>query len=69
MKKHGNTLYVTTQGAYLSKSGETVDILVDGTSKLKVPLHTLDGIVCFGQVSVSPFLMGACAERDVALSF
>jgi CRISP-associated protein Cas1 len=69
VKKHGNTLYVTTQGAYLSKNGETVDVLVDGSSKLKVPLHTLDGIACFGQVSVSPFLMGACAERDVALSF
>jgi len=69
MKKHGNTLYVTTQGSYLSKNGETVDVLVEGVSKLKVPLHTLDGIVCFGQVSVSPFLMGACAEKDVALSF
>ncbi len=69
MKKHGNTLYVTTQRAYLSKNGETVDVLIDGVSKLQVPLHTLDGIVCFGQVSLSPFLMGACAERDVALSF
>jgi CRISP-associated protein Cas1 len=69
VKKHGNTLYVTTQGSYLSKNGETVDILVEGVSRLKLPLHTLDGIVCFGQVSVSPFLMGACAERDVALSF
>jgi CRISPR-associated protein Cas1 len=69
VKKHGNTLYVTTQGSYLSKNGETVDILVEGSSRLKLPLHTLDGIVCFGQVSVSPFLMGACAERDVALSF
>lgn len=69
MKKHGNTLYITTQGTYLSKSGEVVDVLIDGSSKLKVPLHTLDGIVCFGQVSASPFLMGACAERDVSLSF
>jgi CRISPR-associated protein Cas1 len=69
VKKHGNTLYVTTQGAYLSKDGETVEVLVEGKSRLKLPLHTLDGIVCFGQVSASPFLMGACAERDVALSF
>ena len=52
MKKHGNTLYVTTQRAYLSKNGETVDVLIDGVSKLQVPLHTLDGIVCFGQVSL-----------------
>lgn len=69
MKKHGNTLYITTQGSYLSKDGETVDVLVDGASRLKIPLHTLDGIVCFGQVSMSPFLMSACAERDVAVSF
>lgn len=69
MKKHGNTLYVTTQGSYLSKNGETVDVLVGNESRLKVPMHTLDGIVCFGQVSMSPFLMGACAERDVAVSF
>ncbi len=69
MKKHGNTLYVTIQGTYLSKNGETVDVLQDNSSLLRVPLHTLDSIVCFGQVSVSPFLMGACAERDVAVSF
>jgi CRISPR-associated protein Cas1 len=30
MKKHLNTLYVTTQGAYLSKEGETVLVSVDG---------------------------------------
>lgn len=69
MKKHGNTLYVTTQGTYLSKEGETAEVTVDGASRLKIPLHTLDSIVCFGQVSMSPFLMGACAERDVAVSF
>lgn len=69
MKKHGNTLYVTTQGAYLSKAGETVEVQLEGSTRFKAPLHLLDGIVCFGQIAVSPFLMGACAERDVALSF
>ncbi len=32
-------------------------------------MHTLGGIVCFGQVSCSPYLMGFCAENNVAVSF
>jgi len=68
MKKHLNTLFVTTQGAYLAKEGETVAVKVDGKIRLQLPVHTLDGIVCFGQVSCSPFLMGFCADRDVAIS-
>jgi len=69
MKKHLNTLFVTTQGAYLSKDGETVSVKVDDEVKLRVPVHTIGGIVCFGQVSCSPFLMGYCAEKNVAVSF
>ena len=69
MKKHLNTLFVTTQGAYLAKEGETVAVKVDGKVRLRLPIHTLDGIVCFGQVSCSPFLMGFCADRNVCISF
>jgi CRISP-associated protein Cas1 len=69
MKKHLNTLFVTTQGAYLSKEGETVLVRVEKETRLRVPIHTLGGIVCFGNVLCSPFLMGFCAERDVAVSF
>jgi CRISPR-associated protein Cas1 len=64
-----NTLYVTTQGAYLSRDGETVLVRVDQEAKLRVPIHTLGGIVCFGQVSCSPPLMALCGERNVAISF
>jgi CRISPR-associated protein Cas1 len=69
MKKLLNTLYVTTQGSYLAKEGETVLVQVEHKNRLRIPLHTLSGIVCFGQVSCSPPLMGFCAEKDVALSF
>ena len=69
MKRHHNTLYVTTQGAYLGAEGETVVVRVDGTDKAQLPLHMLEGIVCFGQVSASPFLLGRCAERGVGISF
>lgn len=69
MKKHLNTLFVTTQGAYLAKEGETVLVRVKKETRLRVPIHTLGGIVCFGNVLCSPFLMGFCAEKDVAVSF
>ena len=69
MKKLLNTLYVTTQGAYLAREGETVLVRVEKETRLQLPIHTLSGIVCFGQVSCSPFLLGLCAERGVGVSF
>jgi CRISPR-associated protein Cas1 len=69
MKKLLNTLYVTTQGAYLGREGETVVVRVEQETRLQLPIHTLSGIVCFGQVSCSPFLLGFCAERGVGVSF
>jgi CRISPR-associated protein Cas1 len=64
-----NTLFVTTQGAYLAREGETVQVRVEHETRLQVPVHTLGGIVCFGQVSVSPPLMELCAGRNVLISF
>ena len=69
MKQLLNTLYVTTQGAYLAKDGETVEVRVEQETRLRVPIHTLSSVVCFGQVSCSPFAMNLCAERGVALAF
>ncbi|MEO0082585.1 MAG: type I-C CRISPR-associated endonuclease Cas1c [candidate division WOR-3 bacterium] len=69
MKHLLNTLFVTTQGAYLCQEGETVVVRVDHEDRLKLPIHTISGIVCFGQVTVSPPLMGLCGERNVLISF
>ncbi|MDY0223267.1 MAG: type I-C CRISPR-associated endonuclease Cas1c [Desulfobacterium sp.] len=69
MKKHLNTLFVTTQGAYLAKDGETVAVRIEQKTVLQIPIHTLDGIVCFGSIGCSPYLMGFCAEQDVTISF
>jgi CRISPR-associated protein Cas1 len=69
MKQLLNTLYVTTQGAYLARDGEAVAVRVEKETKLRVPIHTLSSIVCFGNVSCSPFLMGLCGENNVALAF
>ncbi|EFC91101.1 CRISPR-associated protein Cas1 [Dethiosulfovibrio peptidovorans DSM 11002] len=69
MKKLLNTLFVMTQGAYLAKKGETVVVKVEREERLRLPIHNLEGICCFGNVSCSPFLMGLCGERGVGLSF
>jgi len=69
MKKHLNTLFVTTQGAYLAKERETIAVKVEAEVRLRIPIHTIGGIVCFGNVNCSPFLMGFCAERHVSISF
>jgi CRISPR-associated protein Cas1 len=69
MKHLLNTLYVTTQGTYLARDGEAVLIRAEKETKLRIPIHNLDGIVCFGQVSCSPPLMQLCGERHVSISF
>jgi len=69
MITHANTLYVQTPGAYLGKEGETVRVKVEGQVRLTVPLHHLEGIVCFGRVSVSTALMAEAANRDLTISF
>ncbi len=69
MKKLLNTLYITSQGAWLARERENVLVQVERTTKLRLPVHTLGAIVAFGQVSASAPLMGLCAERGVALAF
>ncbi len=68
MKRHLNTLFVTTQGAYLAKDREAVAVRVEKQVKLHVPIHNLDGIVCFGKVSCSPALLGLCGQRGVTVT-
>ncbi|MDR0361984.1 MAG: type I-C CRISPR-associated endonuclease Cas1c [Planctomycetota bacterium] len=69
MNTYDNTLYILTQGAYLAKDGERVAVRLDNETRLAVPIHTLGGIVAFGQVTASPFLMGMAAEAGVCMSF
>lgn len=58
-----------TQGAYLHRDGETVAIKVGDELKLRVPVHTLEGLVCWGRVSCSPPVLGLCCDRGVGISF
>lgn len=69
MKRHLNTLFVSTQGAFLAKDGAAVDVRIERESRLRVPLLNLGGIVCFGRISASPALMAGCAEAGVAVTY
>ena len=69
MRKLLNTLYVTMPDAYLACDGENVVIKTDGEKKFRMPIHNLEGIVCFSFAGASPKLMQLCCERGVSLSF
>jgi CRISPR-associated protein Cas1 len=69
MRKLLNTLYVSSQGAYVHREGETIVVEKEKQKVLQLPVHTLGGLVCFGNVLCSPAVLGLCAERDMAVSF
>lgn len=69
MRKLLNTLHVMTQGAYLHCDGETVVVKVGPKLKLRIPVYTLEGLVCWGQVSCSPPVLGLCCEHGLGISF
>ena len=59
MRRHLNTIYVTTEDAYLRKDGANLIVLVDGQERGRAPLHLIGGLVCFGSIGASPALLGA----------
>lgn len=62
-----NTLYVMTPNAYAHLENTTVRIDVEHEKKLQVPLHHIGGLVCFGNVMVSPALMHRLADEGKSL--
>lgn len=69
MKHLLNTLFVTSEDAYLSLDGENVVVNRQQQAVARFPLHTLSVIISFSYAGASPALMGACADRDVSLAF
>jgi CRISPR-associated protein Cas1 len=69
MRKLLNTLHVTTQGAYLHRDGETIAVKIEGETRLRLPVHTIEGLVCWGQVLCSPPVLALCCEQGVGISY
>jgi len=62
-----NTLYVTTPESYLHLDNDTLRIEIEHETRLRVPLHHLSSVVCFGHVMVSPILMHRLADEGKSL--
>lgn len=62
-----NTLYVTVPESYLRLENDTLRVEVERDTRLRVPLHHLGSVVCFGHVGISAPLMHRLAEDGIAL--
>jgi CRISP-associated protein Cas1 len=62
-----NTLYVTVAESRLRLDNDTLRVELEEETRLRVPLHHLQSVVCFGHVSLSTPLMHRLAEGGIAL--
>ncbi len=62
-----NTLYVTQPESYLHLDNDTLRIEIERETRLRVPLHHLSAVICFGHVLVSPILMHRLADEGKSL--
>ena len=69
MKKLQNSLYLTRDNLYAHKEREAIVVKQENETLLKLPIHSISNIYCFGQTRVSPGLMAHCAENDVNLAY
>lgn len=69
MKKHLNTLYITSDDAYVRKERETFVVEINNEKVFQAPTHSIENIVCFGFKPLTPALMAYCAENNVGISY
>ena len=69
MKRLLNSLFVMTQGTWLSQKGENIIVHKTKDESKALPVHLFDSILCFGQVNITPQLMALCCRHGVAISF
>lgn len=62
-----NTLYVTLPHAYLHLDNDTLHVEVEHETRLRVPLHHLGSVVCFGNVLLTAPLMHRLADEGIGL--
>lgn len=69
MRPLRNVIYIQTQNAWVHKDNDNLVMKVGDEIKARVPIHKLQGLVCFGQVSISPYLMAHCSENGVTITY
>lgn len=69
MRRLLNTLFVTSENAYLTLDGDNIVVKENGRELGRFPFVNLSDIISFSYAGASSALMGACAERKIGLSF
>lgn len=69
MKKMLNSLYITSEDAYASLNGETIEISFSDGRNNRIPMLNIENVVIFSYRGASPVLMGACEERGIPIVF
>lgn len=69
MRRQLNTLYATTEGAWLHKDGANIVMEVEREVRARIPVHMLESLVCMGRVAVSPQLLGYCSEQGITICY
>ncbi len=69
MRRYLNTLYITTDGAWLRKDGANIVMEAGNEVRGRIPMHMLDSLICIGRILVSPPLLGYCAEQGICISY
>ena len=67
MKQLLNTLFVTSEDAYLSLENDNVVVQRDKTALAKIPLRSLEQILSFSYKGASPALIEKCSQIEFDL--
>lgn len=65
MKRHLNTLYLTTPGAYLRAEGECIQVRYRNKDPVRVPINGLASIVAWAPNTVSSGILRLCGTKAV----
>lgn len=69
MRHLSNTLFITSEEAYVALKNENISVLAEDKLLGEVPLHMLENIIYFGYKGASPALLGECAKRGIGFCF
>lgn len=69
MRKLLNTLYITSENAYLCLDGENLVCKLKEQEKFRIPFDNIENIVCFNYLGCSPAIMGKCVSKCIPINF
>jgi len=69
MRKLLNTVYITSEKAFLSLDGENLVCKLEDKDKFRIPFDNVESIVCFSYLGCSPALMGKSVEKAIPINF